>query len=602
MSVNLSPLGGVAAQFFNNDGVPLSGGKIYTYLAGSTTPASTYTTGAGNIAHTNPIILDSSGRVPTGEIWLTDSIAYKFVIKDSTDTLIGTYDNIVGINSNFVNYTASQEIQTATAGQTVFTLATLVYQPGTNALSVFVDGVNQYGPGAQYAFTETSSTSVTFTNGLHVGASVKFTTAVINNIGGVDASQVTYDPPFSGSVATNVEAKLAQTVSVKDFGAVGDGVTDDTTAFQNALTYSYENNLALYIPSGTYLIQSELDVGTGNYGDIIVQGDNATLKTTNSTIQGILYCHGDSPSNRGGRVFIDGVYFEGVAKADTNIALKIEDIQGVNIQNCKFSFVGKGIYTYNVDIATIANKNYISHCTTGIECDGPAGGQANSFGIQGNLINQCDVGIEYRGGIGANICFNEIDNNGIHVRIGYGASSYDAYGTTISFNKFESTESSMSATPTAIWLGGLAGVATSPLVEHNSVLAGDTEVTFRVANIQGNGRIKNNVVAPADPLYTYTLINQSSSSTKAVFSEKDLMPSGTLTFTSSDTSKAVTFSVAEPDTNYLVVLTVNGSAGTPASGSYIITDLAKTTSGFTAYISAAPSAGNAVAYAWSIVR
>ena len=238
MAVNLSPVGGVAAQFFDNDGNVLSGGKIYTYAAGTSTPAATYTSSNGTIAHSNPIILDSAGRVPTGEIWLTDSINYKFVLKDANDALIATYDNISGINSNFISFTNSQQIITATAGQTVFNLS-ISYQPGTNSLSVFVDGVNQYGPGAQYAYTETDSDTVTFTNGLHVGAEVKFTTTQQQGAGAVDASQVSYTPAGTGAVTTNVQAKLRQTVSVLDFGADPTGVLDSTAAFNLATKSAY---------------------------------------------------------------------------------------------------------------------------------------------------------------------------------------------------------------------------------------------------------------------------------------------------------------------------------------------------------------------------
>jgi hypothetical protein len=237
MAVNLSPAFGIAGQLFDNNGNPLAGGKIFTYLAGTTTNTSTYTSSAGNIAHSNPIILDGAGRVPSGEIWLTDGITYKFVVQDSANNLIGTYDNLTGINSNFIAYTSQQEIQTATAGQTVFTLTTMQYAPNTNNLSVFVDGVNQYGPGAQYAYIETSSTVVTFVSGLHVGASVKFTTAtpVASNV--TDADNVTYTPPFLNGVATNVQTKLSEWVSPEDFGAAADGVTNDYQAIQDAIDY-----------------------------------------------------------------------------------------------------------------------------------------------------------------------------------------------------------------------------------------------------------------------------------------------------------------------------------------------------------------------------
>jgi hypothetical protein len=95
MSVNLSPVGN-AFQFFSNDGLPLAGGKLQTFQAGSTTPLATFTDSSGLIANTNPIILGTSGRPPS-TIWLSDGFFYKFVLSDANDVVIQTYDNLYGI-------------------------------------------------------------------------------------------------------------------------------------------------------------------------------------------------------------------------------------------------------------------------------------------------------------------------------------------------------------------------------------------------------------------------------------------------------------------------------------------------------------------------
>ena len=95
MSVNLAPIGN-GFQFFTNNGAPLNAGKIYTYQAGSSTPLATYTSNTGLVANANPIILGTDGR-PANQIWLTDGYFYKFILKDSDDVTIQTYDNLYGI-------------------------------------------------------------------------------------------------------------------------------------------------------------------------------------------------------------------------------------------------------------------------------------------------------------------------------------------------------------------------------------------------------------------------------------------------------------------------------------------------------------------------
>ena len=79
-------------QFFDANGDPLSGGLLYTYEAGSTTPLATYTDSTGVSANTNPIVLDSRGEA---NVWLGADI-YKFALYTSVGVLIWTVDNING--------------------------------------------------------------------------------------------------------------------------------------------------------------------------------------------------------------------------------------------------------------------------------------------------------------------------------------------------------------------------------------------------------------------------------------------------------------------------------------------------------------------------
>jgi hypothetical protein len=97
MSYFLSPLAGAGQQFLDNSGNPLTGGLLYTYASGTTTPETTYTTINGTTPNGNPITLNAAGRLES-EVWLTGDVAYKFVLRDSTGGLIGTYDDIYGIN------------------------------------------------------------------------------------------------------------------------------------------------------------------------------------------------------------------------------------------------------------------------------------------------------------------------------------------------------------------------------------------------------------------------------------------------------------------------------------------------------------------------
>lgn len=140
-------------QFFESNGEPLVGGKLYTYAAGTSSPLATYTDSTGNTANANPVILDSRGEA---NVWLGPS-RYKWVLYDADDVLIWSVD---GIGTSFA---AQSTAVVATGGQTIVTVPE--YGLG-GYLLVTVNGiVQEYGTD----YVETNTTTITFTSGLTAG-------------------------------------------------------------------------------------------------------------------------------------------------------------------------------------------------------------------------------------------------------------------------------------------------------------------------------------------------------------------------------------------------------------------------------------------------
>lgn len=136
MAAYLSPVFGAGAQLFNNQGIVLSGGKIYTYQAGTTTPLGTWTDSTQTITNANPIILDSAGRL-SSEIWLQAGSTYKFILTDSADNVLGTWDNIAGLNDITTSVTVAE--WTATNLTPAYISGTSFSVPGNNTATFVIN-------------------------------------------------------------------------------------------------------------------------------------------------------------------------------------------------------------------------------------------------------------------------------------------------------------------------------------------------------------------------------------------------------------------------------------------------------------------------------
>ena len=214
-------------QAFNTAGSPLAGGQLYSYAAGTLTPQATYTDSSLTIPNPNPVILDAFG---TASVWLGNN-AYKINLLDVNGVQQANFpmDNISSISTNISAGLAAST--TISQGQGVVGFnSTLSYPLGT------------------------------------LPGDLSDTTNIINGDALIGVLQ-----PFTGAVARTQHSKNADILSVKDFGAVGDGITDDTAAF----VAMFALKRAWYIPytSSGYLINGNLIIASSGVcdGQLIVK-------------------------------------------------------------------------------------------------------------------------------------------------------------------------------------------------------------------------------------------------------------------------------------------------------------------------------------------
>lgn len=217
------------AQFFANNGRPLIGGRIHTYVAGSSTRARTYKDAAKAQPNTNPIILDGRGEA---QIYLAEGVEYKFVVEDSKGALIYTQEPVYGAiwpnaaewpSDATLSYQYMTEAKAAAGaiGPIKFydtyaqALADIVNIPDDALIEIARDETRA---SARTRYFKRAGGVPEFAVNLD-----QLRLDLLATDDGMGASLVAFKRTEVAVAARNVSAKLEEYASVMDFGAIGDG-------------------------------------------------------------------------------------------------------------------------------------------------------------------------------------------------------------------------------------------------------------------------------------------------------------------------------------------------------------------------------------------
>lgn len=286
-----TPISGTVPQYQKSDGTLASGYYLKFYAAGTTTPLSmaTDSTGGTTLAKCQ---INSSGYPINGssDVFIPHiSKDYKIVLyKNSTDADADTTANAEWVvdpnkqtqigNTDLWNLYSGTPTQTSATTFTVTGDQTSTFVEGLRLK--FTDSSTLYGVVSSASFSSVTTVTVVLDSGSLSGSlSAVYTSQSIPTKNPVGSKSVSYLPEGTGAVATNVQAKLRESVSVADFGAVtsdSGAASTNVTAFQNAAATGKSIRLE---PNATYYLNDGFEFSTdrqclfGNKAKIITTAD-----------------------------------------------------------------------------------------------------------------------------------------------------------------------------------------------------------------------------------------------------------------------------------------------------------------------------------------
>lgn len=336
MTTQLAPL--PIFKAFDNVGLPLAFGKLYTYQAGTTTPQATYTDSTGNTQNPNPITLNARGETP---LWLNPTLNYKFALTDALGNQIPGWpvDNINGS-----------------------------LYPGNSII-----------PNTSNAFT-LGSAQFSWANGYFGPNCVPVFDAGSGAIG--------YWPRTAAEIAAGVTPVNYAYVpgDVRRYGAIGGGVIDDSAAFANAALVCGTYPMSIPYISGGYKIVTPFALPANATA---IGLDRPLLF---ATVNGTPVC----TATAGGPITLTGIRFQGSSastlplsgfggfSAQSTGLVTIANCSNIRVTDCEFSTFYNGLSANGCTRAWVQRNVVSTYLYTGILT-----GETTQFEIECNDISNC---------------------------------------------------------------------------------------------------------------------------------------------------------------------------------------------------------------------